>query len=114
MRRTVALLGAVAAVLLIVQTPAAAAVPREGHVSVADRPFEFCGLPNVTYAEETEYRLVSRQSGHDDDWRFTVFTHGWITLQRQVLRCHDCQPDLTDHQPNYEVRAAPVSLPMSS
>jgi len=79
MRRTVALLGAVAAVLLIVQTPAVAAAPREGHVSVTDGPFEFCGLPNVTYAEETDYRLVSRHPGPDGDWTFTVFTNGWFT-----------------------------------
>ena len=80
MRRTVAVLGAVAAALLAVQTPALAAAPREGHVSVADGPFEFCGLPNVTYAEETEYRLLSRQQGPGRDWTFSVFTEGWFTF----------------------------------
>lgn len=81
MRRTVALLGAVAAVLLAVQTPAVAAAPREGHISVPyDGPFEFCGLPNVTYAEETDYRLVSRHPGPDGDWTFTAFTEGWFTF----------------------------------
>ncbi|MEO6711920.1 MAG: hypothetical protein ABIM89_00655 [Mycobacteriales bacterium] len=80
MRRTVATLGAVAAVLLAVQAPAAAAVPGTGHFSVADGPFQLCGLTNVTYAEETDYRLVSRHRGPDGDWTFTVFTDGWFSF----------------------------------
>lgn len=79
MRRSLALLAVVAAVLAAGQAPAAAAAPTTDHVSVEDGPFDLCGI-SVTYREETDLRILSRRSGPDGDWKFTAFTDGWFSF----------------------------------
>ena len=80
MRRSVALLATLASLVLVAPGSAVAAPPREGHISVAGGPFELCGLPNMSYQEETDYRLVSRHPGPDGDWTFTMFTTGFYSF----------------------------------
>jgi hypothetical protein len=80
MRRSVAMLATVASLVLLAPGSAGAASPREGHISIADGPFELCGLPNVSYQEETDYRLVSRHPGPDGDWTFTMLTTGFYSF----------------------------------
>lgn len=83
MHRPTALLTAIVSGLVATAataSPARADEPVEQHLSVTNGPFELCGLASVTYAEETDLRLVSRPSGPDGDWKFTAFTRGWYAF----------------------------------